>query len=74
MVGKLLISAFQSFFQIENLLNIKEVMIKNMFVYVSLQLSMQNVVSAQPCVGKLGLSLILLNFLGCNFTLWFKTP
>ena len=42
--------------------------------YVSLQLRMQNAVSAQPCVGKLGISLILLNFLGCNFRLWFETP
>ena len=31
-------------------------------------------VSAQPCVGKLGISLVLLNFLGCNFRLWFETP
>ena len=31
-------------------------------IYVSLQLRMQNVVSAQPCVGKLGISLVLLNF------------
>ena len=43
-------------------------------IYVSLQLSVQNVVSTQPCVGKLGISLVLLNFLGCNFRLWFKTP
>ena len=42
--------------------------------YVSLQLLVQNVVSAQPCVGKLGISLVLLNFLHCNFRLWFKTP
>ena len=42
-------------------------------IYVSLQLRMQNVVSAQPCVGKLGISLVLLNFLGCNFRLWFET-
>ena len=32
MVGKLCISAFQNFFRIENPLNIKEVMSKNMFV------------------------------------------
>ena len=38
----------------------------NCNIYVSLQLSMQNAVSAQPCVGKLGISLVLLNFLGCN--------
>ena len=31
--------------------------------YVSLQLRVQNAVSAQPCVGKLGISLVLLNFL-----------
>ena len=43
------------------------------YLYVSLQLSMQNAVCAQPCVGKLGISLVLLNFLGCNFRLWFKT-
>ena len=41
--------------------------------YVSLQLSVQNAVSAQPCVGKLGISLVLLNFLGCNCGLWLKT-
>ena len=34
--------------------------------YVSLQLSVQNAVSAQPCVGKLGISLVLLNSLDCN--------
>ena len=28
---------------------------------------MQNAVSAQPCVGKLRISLVLLNFLHCNF-------
>ena len=43
------------------------------FVYVSLQLHVQNAVSAQPCVGKLGISLVLLNFLHCNFRLWFET-
>ena len=42
--------------------------------YVSLRLRVQNAVSAQPCVGKLGISLVLLNFLHCNFRLWFKTP
>ena len=45
-----------------------------MFKYVSLQLRVQNAVSAQPCVGKLEISLVLLNFLGCNFRLWFETP
>ena len=45
----------------------------NGYIYVSLQLRVQNVVSAQPCVEKLGISLVLLNFLHCNFRLWFKT-
>ena len=44
------------------------------FVYVSLRLRMQNAASAQPCVGKLGISLVLLNFLDCNFRLWLETP
>ena len=48
--------------------------INNSGIYVSLQLRVQNVVSAQPCVEKLGISLVLLNFLGCNFRLWFETP
>ena len=34
MVGKPYVSAFQNFFRIENLLNIKEIMSKNMFVYL----------------------------------------
>ena len=38
-----------------------------------LQLRVQNAVSAQPCFGKLGLYLVLLNFLHCNFRLWFET-
>ena len=42
--------------------------------YVSLRLRVQNAVSAQPCVGKLQISLVLLNFLDCNFRLWFETP
>ena len=42
--------------------------------YVSLHLHVQNAVPAQPCVGKLGISLVLLNFLHCYFRLWFKTP
>ena len=46
----------------------------NNIAYVSLRLHMQNAVPAQPCVGKLGISLVLLNFLHCNFTLWFETP
>ena len=47
--------------------------VQNGLTYVSLQLHVQNVVSAQPCVGKLGISLVLLNFLHCNFRLWFET-
>ena len=51
------------------------VLIYNYFAtYVSLRLRVQNAVPAQPCVGKLGISLVLLNFLHCNFRLWFKTP
>ena len=46
----------------------------NFFIYVSLRLCVQNAVPAEPCVGKLGISLVLLNFLHCNFRLWFKTP
>ena len=38
-------------------------------IYVSLQLSVQNAVSPQPCVGKLPISLVLFNFLDCNFRL-----
>ena len=34
MVEKPCVSAFQNFFRIENPLNIKEVMSKNMFVYI----------------------------------------
>ena len=44
------------------------------YIYVSLRLRVQNAVPAQPCVGKYWISLILLNFLHCNFRLWFKTP
>ena len=43
-------------------------------LYVSLRLRVQNAVSAQPCVGKFRISLVLLNFLHCNFRLWFETP
>ena len=42
-------------------------------LYVSLRLCVQNAVSTQPCVGKFRISLVLLNFLHCNFRLWFKT-
>ena len=42
--------------------------------YVSFRLRVQNAVPAQPCVGKLGISLVRLNFLHCNFRLQFKTP
>ena len=34
--------------------------------YVRFQLIVQNVVSPQPCVRKLGIPLVLLNFLVCN--------
>ena len=50
-----------------------EIVIIHTITYVSLQLRVQNTVSAQPCVGKLGLSVVLLNFLHCNFRLWFET-
>ena len=43
-------------------------------IYVLLRLRVQNAVPAQPCVGKYWISLILLNFLHCNFRLWFRTP
>ena len=43
-------------------------------IYVSLRLRVQNAVSAQPCVGKIRISLVLFNFLHCNFRLWFETP
>ena len=46
----------------------------SLIVYVSLRLRVQNAVSAQPCVGKIRISLVLLNFLHCNFRLWFETP
>ena len=41
---------------------------------VSLRLRVQNAVPAQPCVGKIPISLVLFNFLHCNFRLWFETP
>ena len=47
---------------------------KDEITYVSLRLRVQNAVSAQPCVGKIRISLVLLNFLHCNFRLWFETP
>ena len=47
---------------------------QSMKIYVSLRLRMQNAVPAQPCVGKIRISLVLLNFLHCNFRLWFETP
>ena len=50
------------------------ILVPVIFIYVSLQVRVQNAVSAQPCVGKLGISLVLLNFLDCNFRLWFETP
>ena len=39
---------------------------RSWFRYVRFQLSVQNVVSPQPCLRKLGISLVLLNFLGCK--------
>ena len=36
------------------------------FVYERFHLIVQNAVSVQPCVGKLGKSHVLLNILGCN--------
>ena len=47
---------------------------KFLVIYVSFRLYVQNAVSAQPCVGKFRISLVLLNFLHCNFRLWFETP
>ena len=55
-------------------LRLGKVQINFKYIYVSLRLRVQNAVSAQPCVGKLGISLVLLNFLDCNFRLWFETP
>ena len=40
---------------------------EDQFIYVSLRLRVSNAVPTQPCVGKLGISLVLLNFLHCNF-------
>ena len=37
------------------------------YIYVSLRLRVQNAVPTQPCVGQLEISLVLLNFLHCNF-------
>ena len=48
--------------------------LKEESAYVSLRLRVQNAVPAQPCVGKIWISLVLLNFLHCNFRLWFETP
>ena len=52
---------------------LSQIVLVEVDAYVSLRLRMQNVVPTQPCVGKLGISLVLLNFLHCNFRLWFKT-
>ena len=46
---------------------------ERVIAYVSLQLRVQNAVSAQPSVGKFRISRVLLNFLHCNFRLWFET-
>ena len=51
-----------------------KILIKLLKRYVSLCLRVQNAVPAQPCVGKIRISLVLLNFLHCNFRLWFETP
>ena len=56
------------------ILNIHKTKWKTGKTYVSLHLRVQNAVSAQPCVGKFLISLVLLNFLHCNFRLWFETP
>ena len=48
--------------------------VDQIYIYVSLRLRVQNAVPAQPCVGKIQISLVLLNFLHCNFRLWFETP
>ena len=56
------------------ILNKQVSLFHHMKLYVSLCLRVQNAVPAQPCVGKLAISLVLLNFLHCNFRLWFKTP
>ena len=47
---------------------------KSWNIYVSLRLCVQNAVPAQPCVGKIRISLVLFNFLHCNFRLCFETP
>ena len=74
--------------QIFELLQVKETMVTKplhyiytyiyiyiyIYIYVSLRLRVQNAVSAQPCVGKFRIPLVLLNFLHCNFRLWFETP
>ena len=52
--------------------DLSDIVLRN--IYVSLRLRMQNAVPAQPCVGKIRISLVLFNFLHCNFRLWFETP
>ena len=44
-----------------------------LYIYVSLRLHVQNGGIRSTLCGKLGISLVLLNFLHCNFRLWFKT-
>ena len=68
---KIIKIVFYTFYRFE-IIQLGETRLEN--IYVSLCLCVQNVVSTQPCVGKLGISLVLLNFLHCNFRLWFKTP
>ena len=54
--------------------NLAPTLLRVVNIIVSLRLRVQNAVSAQPCVGKFRISLVLLNFLHCNFRLWFETP
>ena len=67
-IGRRLLEALQFLF-----LDINTAFKWQQNAYVSLRLRVQNAVPAQPSVGKLGISLVLLNFLHCNFRLWFKT-
>ena len=64
----------EDFTENERLFKVTPPVLKVNKIYVSLRLRVQNAVSAQPCVGKFRISLVLLNFLHCNFRLWFETP
>ena len=46
-------------------------LVEYIYIYMSHFSYVQNAVSAQPCVGKFLISLVLLNVLHCNFRLWF---